>query len=65
VSAPLHLHLELDLRQQPMVGRLWRDGDPAIPFTGWLGLVASLEGVTAAARTASTSPSEEDPHAVP
>ncbi len=66
MSGPLHLHLELDLRQEPMVGRLVVAGDPAaIPFTGWLGLVATIEAAAAAARPASTDPSEEEPHAVP
>ncbi len=63
MPALLQIRLELDLRVEPMVGRLIAGDGPAQPFTGWTGLAAALDRVTVAERAALTPiESEEDPH---
>jgi hypothetical protein len=63
VPALLQIHLELDLRVEPMVGRMSSGDGPVHAFTGWTGLAAALDRVTAAERATDTIiESEEDPH---
>ncbi len=63
MPALLQIRLELDLRVEPMVGRLIAGDGPAHAFTGWTGLAAALDRVTVAEReTLTIIESEEDPH---
>jgi len=37
--------LELEPDQESLTGRVYRDGQPARQFTGWLGLIAALQAL--------------------
>lgn len=45
---PVALWLELDLDAQPIKGTLAPPRGPSVPFVGWLGLTAALEGLRGA-----------------
>ena len=60
MPAPLRLTLELDVRVQPMVGRVVTADGTTTSFTGWTGLVATLDRLAGASRAPLTPTSTED-----
>jgi hypothetical protein len=40
-----HLQLDLDLDDEPISGRIAVDGDEPVAFTGYTGLIATLESI--------------------